>query len=141
MPQAIAAALTYKQKRILHVCGDSAFGFSGMELETIARYKLKVIIIIMNNNGIYSGLDQDSFELIESNLIPPNVLSPNAKYELMATAFGGHGYNANTVFELYHAMEKAIENKEFSLINCRIDPYSTKKPQKFEWLTLKESKI
>ena len=37
--------------------GDSAFGFSGMEVETICRYNLPVCIVIMNNNGVYKGTD------------------------------------------------------------------------------------
>ena len=46
--------------------GDSAFGFSGMELETIYRYKLPILIIVMNNNGIYFGLNDEQYTAIQS---------------------------------------------------------------------------
>lgn len=68
--------------------GDSAFGFSGMECETVTRYQLGAAIFIINNNGIYSGtdkLDEDP----KAN--QPTHLNPDAKYELIATAFGGKG--------------------------------------------------
>lgn len=62
---AIAAAMWCKsyapEKRVICVEGDSAFGFSGMEIETMFRYKLPIIIIVVNNNGIYGGLDKDTF--------------------------------------------------------------------------------
>lgn len=67
---AIAAALYcrdfFPQKRVICVEGDSAFGFSGMEIETMFRYKLPIVIIIVNNGGIYSGLDKDSYRELRS---------------------------------------------------------------------------
>ena len=44
--------------------GDSAIGFSGMEIETMLRYQLPIIVIVVNNNGIYSGLDQDTWDVL-----------------------------------------------------------------------------
>ncbi len=44
-------------KPVLAVEGDCAFGFSGMEIETICRYKLPVCVVIFNNDGIYRGTD------------------------------------------------------------------------------------
>jgi len=49
--------MVHPDRRVVCVEGDSAFGFSGMELETACRYKLPIIFIIINNNGIYGGLD------------------------------------------------------------------------------------
>lgn len=67
---AIAAALycrdRYPGKRVICVEGDSAFGFSGMELETMVRYKLPITIVIVNNNGIYGGFDQETFDAIRN---------------------------------------------------------------------------
>ncbi|XP_018596148.1 2-hydroxyacyl-CoA lyase 1 isoform X3 [Scleropages formosus] len=63
---AIAAALVESGRktcqRVVCVEGDSAFGFSGMEVETMCRYKLPVIIIVVNNNGIYSGVDPHTWD-------------------------------------------------------------------------------
>lgn len=68
---AIAAALycrdNYPNKRVICVEGDSAFGFSGMEIETMHRYQLPIIIIIVNNGGIYSGFDKNTYEDIRSD--------------------------------------------------------------------------
>lgn len=52
---AIAAAATFPEKKIVAVEGDSAFGFSGMEVEVACRYNLNIVFIILNNNGIYRG--------------------------------------------------------------------------------------
>lgn len=62
---AIAAALHcrdyFPNKKVLCIQGDSAFGFGGMEIETAYRYNLPIVFIIFNNNGIYGGLDNESF--------------------------------------------------------------------------------
>ena len=55
---AIAAAVTNPDQRVVMVQGDSAFGFSGMEFETMCRYQLPVIIVVLNNNGIGGGIDR-----------------------------------------------------------------------------------
>ena len=44
-------------KPVIAIEGDSAFGFSGMEVETICRYNLPVCVIVFNNNGVYKGTD------------------------------------------------------------------------------------
>lgn len=63
---AIAAALHcrdyHPNKKVLCIQGDSAFGFGGMEIETAYRYNLPIVFIIFNNNGIYGGLDKESFD-------------------------------------------------------------------------------
>lgn len=65
---AIAAALYCRDyhpgKKVVCVEGDSAFGFSGMEIETMVRYKLPIVIVVVNNGGIYGGLEKDTYELI-----------------------------------------------------------------------------
>ena len=53
----VLAAKAYKPNDwVVAVMGDSAFGFSAMECETLTRYKLGGVIFIINNNGIYSGV-------------------------------------------------------------------------------------
>lgn len=68
---AIASALfcrdNFPEKRVICVEGDSAFGFSGMEVETMYRYKLSIVIIIVNNGGIYSGFDAETYGDIRSD--------------------------------------------------------------------------
>jgi 2-hydroxyacyl-CoA lyase 1 len=55
---AIAAQALYPKKKVVMVVGDSAFGFSAMELETAARYNMPLKVIIINNNGISRGLEE-----------------------------------------------------------------------------------
>lgn len=85
---AIAAQSLYPEKKVVMVVGDSAFGFSGMEIETAVRYNLPLKVIIVNNNGIGSGVEE-----LEKNAadIPVNALTPSSKYELLSIAFGGKG--------------------------------------------------
>ena len=135
----IAAQAIHKDKRVVLVIGDSAFGFSGMELETMCRLKLPVIVIIINNNGIFTGVE--SIEPDDNPLsIPITALQPNSKYELMAEAFGGVGHNAKTPEEIGIALKEALDDNKLHLINVEIDPYGSKKPQEFAWLTKEEDK-
>ncbi|XP_033849097.1 2-hydroxyacyl-CoA lyase 1 [Acipenser ruthenus] len=142
---AIAAAAVAKeqipQQRVICVEGDSAFGFSGMEVETICRYSLPIIIIVVNNNGIYSGLDEDTWKELGKmgelpNVAPPVSLLPNAHYEQVMSAFGGSGYFVRTPEELQAALQESLTDCEKpALINVMIDPYSDRKHQDFPWLT------
>ncbi|KAK2584282.1 hypothetical protein KPH14_006684 [Odynerus spinipes] len=146
---AIAAALYCKDnapgKRVLCVEGDSAFGFSGMEIETMFRYQLPVIIIIINNNGIYSGLDSNTFKQIQTagdptQVIPPNSLTSETHYERMLEMFGKKGHFCTTIEEIQQALKKSFaELNAPSLINIMIDPQADRKEQKYTWLT--ESKL
>ncbi|GMT14798.1 hypothetical protein PFISCL1PPCAC_6095, partial [Pristionchus fissidentatus] len=140
---ALAAALycrDYSPKtRVLVVQGDSAFGFSGMEIETIARYRLPVTTVIFNNNGIYRGLrpeDQNSIEGDLTQLLPVLSLSPECRYDKMCESLGGKGWVVSTKEEIAKALEEA--EKELTrptLINILIATDAERKPQADHWLT------
>uniref|UniRef100_A0A8C0ETQ7 2-hydroxyacyl-CoA lyase n=1 Tax=Bubo bubo TaxID=30461 RepID=A0A8C0ETQ7_BUBBB len=142
---AIAAAMVAKdrtpEKRVICIEGDSAFGFSGMEVETICRYNLPILIIVVNNNGIYTGLDADAWkEMLKfgdpATCVPPVSLLPNSHYEEIMSAFGGKGYFVKTPEELQNALKASVTDKQTpSLINVMIDPQSERKKQEFPWLT------
>ncbi|XP_065202041.1 2-hydroxyacyl-CoA lyase 1 [Planococcus citri] len=133
------------KKRVICVEGDSAFGFSGMEIETMFRYKLPIIIIIVNNNGIYGGLDPDTWEAVNNTpenttTSPVTALSPEIHYERMMNLFNKNGYCCRTISEVEQSIRKASQNtEEPSIINILINPYADRKPQNFAWLT--ESKL
>jgi oxalyl-CoA decarboxylase len=116
MGYCVAAAVT-TQQQVIAVEGDSAFGFSGMEVETICRYNLPVCIVIMNNNGVYKGTDKDPTGRDPA----PTVFVKGARYDKLMEAFGGVGVNAATPAELRKAMEEAIRSKKPTLINAVID--------------------
>jgi oxalyl-CoA decarboxylase len=114
---AVAAAVV-QEHPVIAVEGDSAFGFSGMEVETICRYNLPVCVIVMNNNGVYGGTDKN---LSGGADVAPTVFVKNARYDKLIEAFGGVGVNATTPAELRSAMEEAIRSRKPTLINAVID--------------------
>jgi oxalyl-CoA decarboxylase len=116
MGYCVAAAVETKQQ-VIAIEGDSAFGFSGMEVETLCRYNLPVCIVIMNNNGVYKGTDTDPTGRDPA----PTVFVKGARYDKLMEAFGGVGVNATTPAELRKAMEDAIRSKKPTLINAVID--------------------
>jgi len=116
MGYCVAAAVVSKGP-VIAIEGDSAFGFSGMEVETICRYNLPVCIVIMNNNGVYKGTDVNP----RGGDVAPTVFVKGARYDKIAEAFGGVGVNATTPAELRKAMEEAIRSKKPTLINAVID--------------------
>jgi oxalyl-CoA decarboxylase len=114
---AVAAAVETGE-RVIAVCGDSAFGFSGMEVETICRYNLPVCVVIMNNNGVYKGTDKNASGGAD---VAPTVFVKDARYEKLMEAFGGVGVYATTTAELRAGMEAALESGTPTLINAIID--------------------
>jgi oxalyl-CoA decarboxylase len=117
MGYSIAAAIETGQP-VLAVEGDSAFGFSGMEIETICRYKLPICIVIFNNDGIYRGTDVNS-----ANSDPATtVFVKGSRYDKMMEAFGGVGVNATSPDELKRAVNEAMDSGKPTLINAVIDP-------------------
>jgi len=118
MGYAIAAAVE-TGKPVLAVEGDSAFGFSGMEVETICRYKLPVCVVVFNNNGIYRGTDVNA---AGSSDPATTVFVKDARYDKIAEAFGGVGVHVTTPDELARAVNKAMDSRQPSLINALIDP-------------------
>src|SRR6266851_972439 len=118
MGYAIAAAIE-TGKPVLAVEGDSAFGFSGMEVETICRYNLPVCVVIFNNDGIYRGTDVNP---TGGSDVAPTVFVKGARYDKMMEAFGGIGVHATTPDELKRAVNAAMDSGKPTLINAAIDP-------------------
>jgi oxalyl-CoA decarboxylase len=112
------AAAVVTGKPVIAIEGDSAFGFSGMEVETICRYNLPVCVIVFNNNGIYRGIDVNASGGAD---VAPTVFVKNARYDKMMEAFGGVGVHATTPAELASALEEAVASGKPTLINAVID--------------------
>ncbi|HZQ11820.1 MAG TPA: oxalyl-CoA decarboxylase [Pseudolabrys sp.] len=117
MGYAIAAAVE-TGKPVLAVEGDSAFGFSGMEIETVCRYKLPVCVVIFNNDGIYRGTDVNPAGSDPAT----TVFVKGSRYDKMIEAFGGVGVNATSPDELKRAVNAAMDSGKPTLINAVIDP-------------------
>jgi oxalyl-CoA decarboxylase len=114
---AIGAAIETSMP-VLAIEGDSAFGFSGMEVETICRYNLPVCIVIFNNNGIYRGIDVDPTGRDPGT----TVFVKDSRYDKMMEAFGGAGAHVTTPDELKRAVDAAMDSGTPTLINAVIDP-------------------
>jgi len=114
---AVAAAVV-TGKPVIAIEGDSAFGFSGMEVETICRYHLPICVVVFNNNGVYRGTDVNASGGAD---VAPTVFVKGARYDKMMEAFGGVGVQATTPAQLQEAMEAAIASGQPTLINAVID--------------------
>ena len=114
---AVAAAVT-TGKPVIAIEGDSAFGFSGMEVETICRYNLPVCVVVFNNNGVYRGTDKN---LGGGTDVAPTVFVRDARYDKLMEAFGGVGVHATTCEQLAQALGEAIASGRPTLINAVID--------------------
>ncbi len=117
MGQAIGAAVETGLP-VLAIEGDSAFGFSGMEIETICRYNLPVCVVVFNNNGIYRGTDVNTSGSAD---VAPTVFVKDARYDKMMEAFGGVGVNATSPDDLARAVNEALASGKPTLINAVID--------------------
>jgi oxalyl-CoA decarboxylase len=118
MGSAVAAAVE-TSKPVLAIEGDSAFGFCGMEIETICRYNLPICVVIFNNDGIYRGTDVNPTGGSDPAI---TAFVKGSRYDKMIEAFGGVGVNATTPDELRHAVNQAMNSGKPTLINAVIDP-------------------
>ena len=114
---AVAAAVV-TGKPVIAIEGDSAFGFSGMEVETICRYNLPICVVVFNNNGVYRGTDTNPSGTAD---VAPTVFVKNARYDKLMEAFGGVGVHATTTDELEKALSEAVASGKPTLINAVID--------------------
>ncbi|HQT80646.1 MAG: oxalyl-CoA decarboxylase [Ferrovum sp. 37-45-19] len=113
----VAAAIETGEQ-VIAIEGDSAFGFSGMEVETICRYQLPICVIVLNNNGVYRGTDVNAGG---GSDVAPTVFVKDARYEKLMEAFGGVGAYVKTPEELMQAIQRAVTSKAPTLINAIID--------------------
>ena len=128
---AIAAQAVNPGTRVVAVEGDSAFGFSGMEVEVACRYGMPITFIILNNNGISGGPST----LDMSRPLLPMSYVPQARYEKVIEAFGGDGYFVETPDQLRPTLEKAFASNKPNVVNIMINAQAQRKAQEFGWLT------
>lgn len=141
MGYAIGAQSYYgSSKRVVSIVGDSAFGFSAMELETAIRSNLPLLIIVINNNGIYHGLNDDEYQASQKDgTLPTTALSPETRYEMISQACGGKGWFVKNRVELAKAVKEALDAKDQTcVINVLIAPGGRTKLD-FAWMQ-KDSK-
>ena len=128
---AIAAAVVHPDRPIIHLSGDSAIGFSGMEMETLARYNFPVKIVVLNNGGIGPGMPEIPDNPMMN--LQPNALIYGARYDRMMEDFGGKGFFIEDPKDLPKALDEAMSFPGPALVNVVISQDSARKPQQFRW--------
>ncbi len=128
---AIAACVVHPNRPVIHLSGDSAIGFSGMEMETLARYNLPAKIVVLNNGGIGPGMP----EIPEDPMMnmKPNALIYGARYDKIMEDFGGKGFFVEDPKDIPAALEQAMAFPGPALVNIVISQSSSRKPQQFAW--------
>ena len=126
----MAAAAVHPDRPIVSVSGDSAIGFSGMEMETVCRYKMPVKIVVLNNGGIGSGAASLPVNPMQA---APGHLTVGARYDKMMEAFGGKGYFVTDPKDLKAALEGAMAFNGPALVNVQLHHAAGRKPQQFTW--------
>ena len=127
----VAACAVHPDKPIVHVSGDSAIGFSGMEMETLCRYNMPAKIVVMNNGGIGPGMPE-----IPSNPMlnmRPNTLIYGARYDKMMQAFGGFGAYVEDPKDTRDALNQLMKTPGPGLVNIKLSQGSQRKAQQFRW--------
>ncbi len=129
--QAIAAAVVHPDRPVIHLSGNSAIGFSGMEMETLCRYNLPVKIVVLNNGGIGPGME----EIPENPMfnMRPNTLIYGARYDKVMEAFGGKGFFVEDPKDIKGALAEAMNHRGPALVNIVLSQGSARKPQAFRW--------
>ena len=128
----LAAAAVHPDRPIVSVSGDSAIGFSGMEMETVCRFKMPVKIIVLNNGGIGGGAAALPDNPLEAQ---PGHLTVAARYDLMMEAFGGKGFFVTDPKDLKAALDAAMAHPGPALVNVQLHHAAGRKPQQFAWHT------
>src|SRR5690242_8113151 len=127
----IAACVVHPDRPVVHVSGDSAIGFSGMEMETLCRYGLPAKIVVFNNGGIGpGGGDIPNDPMLK---MKPNSLIYGARYDLMMEAFGGKGFYVEDPKHLRGALDEAMNARGPALVNVKLSLGSQRKAQEFRW--------
>jgi acetolactate synthase-1/2/3 large subunit len=116
---AIAAAVARPDRRTLLLLGDGAFGFSGLEFDTMVRHKLPVVAV-MGNNGIW-GLEKHPMEFLYGYSVAAE-LQPELRYDKVVEDLGGHGELVREPGELVPALERAFGSGKPALVNVLTDP-------------------
>jgi acetolactate synthase-1/2/3 large subunit len=116
---ALAAKLARPERQVVLLLGDGAFGFSGMEFDTLARHGIAVVAVI-GNNGIW-GLEKHPMEFIYGYSVAAE-LRPETRYDKVAEALGCHGELVRAPAELRPALERAFACGGPALVNVLTDP-------------------
>ena len=116
---ALAAKLAHPDRQVVLLLGDGAFGFAGMEFDTLARHGVAVLGVV-GNNGIW-GLEKHPMEALYGYSVAAD-LRPETRYDRVAEALGCHGEFVSTPAELRPALDRALASGRPAIVNVLTDP-------------------
>ncbi|HEV2980308.1 MAG TPA: acetolactate synthase [Solirubrobacteraceae bacterium] len=116
---ALAAKLAHPERQVVMLLGDGAFGFSGMEFDTLARHGVNAVGV-MGNNGIW-GLEKHPMEFLYGYSVAAE-LRPETRYDEIVESLGCHGELVTRPDELRPALERAFAAGRPALVNVLTDP-------------------
>jgi acetolactate synthase-1/2/3 large subunit len=116
---ALAAKLARPERQVVLLLGDGAFGFAGMEFDTLARHGIPVVAV-MGNNGIWA-LEKHPMEFLYGYSVAAD-LRPGTRYDQMVQALGCHGELVSEPAELRPALKRALQSGKPALVNVLTDP-------------------
>lgn len=122
VPFAIGAKLASPDRLVLTICGDTAIGFSAMEMETAVRHNIPIVVVVVNNEGNTGALTQKA--LFPSSDERITMYQADIHYEDIMRAFGGHGDFVDRPEQLRPALERAKISGKAACINVKVDPYA-----------------
>jgi thiamine pyrophosphate-dependent acetolactate synthase large subunit-like protein len=122
LPFALGAKLAAPDRLVVAICGDTAFGFNAMDMETAIRHRIRIVVIVVNNDGNSGGLMQRAFYPQESERI--TMFQPDIRYEAIMDAFGGHAEFVERPEELRPALNRAVASGKAACINVKVDPFA-----------------
>lgn len=131
---AIAAKVANPTSTVVAIEGDSAFGFSAVEIETAVRSKLPMIIVVMNNSGVYHGSDPKAYNSDNDKPLPTTALGLETRYDLLSVSLGGLGFLCHNLDDVASSAKKALESNRVCVLNIIIDPAKDKKLE-FGWMS------
>ncbi len=127
----VASCVVHPDRPVVHISGDSAIGFSGMEMETLCRYGMPAKIVVLNNGGIGPGMP----EIPPNPMLNmrPNTLIYGARYDKMMQAFGGYGQYVEDPKDVRGALDELMNYPGPGLVNIKLSQGSQRKQQEFRW--------
>ncbi|HEY2917455.1 MAG TPA: thiamine pyrophosphate-binding protein [Candidatus Binatia bacterium] len=120
IPFGIGAKLAHPDRLVIVICGDTAFGFNAMDMETAVRHGVAVIIVVVNNDGNCGALMQKTYFHGGGERI--TMYQPGIQYEAIMRAFGGHAEFVDRPEQLKLALTRAVASGKAACVNVQVDP-------------------
>ena len=122
IPFAIAAKIAYPDRLVVALCGDTGLGFSAIEMETAVRYRIPIVVIVVNNDGNSGALTQSAFFPGSDQRV--TMYQDNIHYDDIMRAFGGHGEYVDHPDQLKPALARALADKKTACLNVKVDSHA-----------------